>query len=89
MELEPYRDMDKMMQDRLDYQMWMMGAYVTKAVSVAVDNVLNGKKSRSKYLERPFSAEEEVEQDPMTEFNRFTAWVAVYNDNFKKQNGQG
>ena len=42
-ELEPYREMDKMQQERLDYQMWQMGAYVTKAVSVAVDNVLNGK----------------------------------------------
>ena len=89
-ELEPYRDMDEMQQKRLDYQMWQMGAYITKAVSVAVDNVLNGRKSRSKYFDKPFSAEEvDDKPDPKREFNRFCAWAAVYNENFKRQNGQG
>jgi hypothetical protein len=88
-ELEPYRDMDKMMQERLDYQMWMMGAYVTKAVSVAVDNVLNGRKSRSKYLDKPFMAEAEEENNPQRDFERFSAWATVFNEQFKKQNGQG
>ena len=89
-ELEPYRDMDEMQQKRLDYQMWQMGAYITKAVSVAVDNVLNGRKSRSKYFDKPFSAEEvDDKPNPEREFNRFCAWAAVYNENFKRQNGQG
>lgn len=88
-ELEPYREMDKMQQERLDYQMWQMGAYVTKAVSVAVDNVLNGKKSRSRYFDKPFSAEAEEKNDPKADFNRFVAWVAVYNENFKSKSGQG
>ncbi len=86
-ELEPYRDMDEMQQKRLDYQMWQMGAYVTKAVSVAVDNVLNGRKSHAKYFEKPFSAE--AEEDEASDFQRFAAWATVYNENFKRKNGQG
>lgn len=88
-ELEPYRKMDEMQQKRQDYNMWLMGAYVTKAVSVAVDNVLNGRKSRSRYFEKPFSAESEEENTPEKDFQRFSAWAVVFNEQFKKQNGQG
>ncbi len=88
-ELEPYRDMDKMQQERIDYQMWQMGAYITKAVSVAVDNVLNGRKARSRYFEKPFSAEIEEENTPEKDFQRFSAWATVFNEQFKRRNGQG
>lgn len=91
-ELEPYRKMDEMQQERLDNQMWMMGAYVTHAVGVAVSNALNGKKSRAKYLSEPFSVTEkrERERTPEDDLLRFSAWVAVYNDNFiRTHGGQG
>lgn len=90
-ELEPYRKMDEMQQERLDYNMWLMGAYVSNAVSVAVSNALNGKKSKAKYLSEPFSAAEKREQErtPMDDFNRFAAWAVVYNENFKRRQGLG
>ena len=42
-ELEPYRDMDEMQQKRLDYQMWQMGAYITKATAVATKKFAHSK----------------------------------------------
>ena len=88
-ELEPYRKMDEMQQQRLDQQMWMMGAYVTNAVSVAVSNALNGKKSRAKYLSEPFMMSEKREREltPEQELLRFQAWAVVYNENFKRSHG--
>ena len=89
-ELEPYRTMDAMMQERRDYDMWLMGAYVTNAVGVAVSNALNGKKSHAKYLDKPFSAmAEEEANDPESDFKKFSAWAIVFNENFKGRNGQG
>ena len=89
-ELEPYRKMDEMRQERLDSNMWLMGLYVTNAVSVAVSNSLNGKKSRAKYLSEPILRTEkrEAEKTPMDDFNRFAAWAVVYNENFKSKNRQ-
>lgn len=90
-ELEPYRKMDEMQQERLDYNMWMMGAYITNAVGVAVSNALAGKKSRAKYLKEPFSASERRQREttPADDFKKFSAWAVVYNENFKSKNGQG
>lgn len=90
-ELDPYRKMDEMQQKRIDHQMWRMGAYVTNAVGVAVSNALNGRKSKAKYLEQPFSMMETEEQqhDPASDFLKFTAWATVYNENFKAKNRQG
>lgn len=36
-----------------DEQMWIMGMYVESAVQVAVERNLAGKKSKSKYIEKP------------------------------------
>ena len=85
-ELEPYRKMDEMQQERQDYQMWLMGAYVTHAVGVAVSNALNGKKSKAHYLDKPFalSEKEERERTPEDDFLRFSAWAVVYNENFRR-----
>ena len=91
-ELEPYRKMDEMQQERLDYHMWMMGVYVTQAVGVGVNNAINGKKSKAKYLDKPFSMVEREERERTSEddFNRFSAWAVVYNENFiKTHKGQG
>lgn len=48
----------KLRQDMRDEQMWFMGKYVEIAVEVAIDHALNGRKARSKYLEKPFMQEE-------------------------------
>lgn len=89
-ELEPYRKMDEMQQERLDSNMWLMGLYVTNAVGVAVSNALNGKKSKAKYLSEPILRTEkrESERTAMDDFNRFAAWAVVYNENFKSRNRQ-
>lgn len=91
LDLDPYRKMDIIQQERLDYDMWLMGAYITNAVSVAVSNALGGKKSRAKYLDKPFMAmvNKETHRDPKDDFNKFTAWAVVFNENFKNTNGQG
>ena len=83
--------MEEMRQERVDYEMWIMGMYITNAVGVAVSNALNGKKSKAKYLKEPILKTErrERERTPEDDFLQFTAWVAVYNDNFKRKNGQG
>ena len=81
--------MDEMQQERQDYQMWMMGAYVTHAVGVAVSNALNGRKSKAKYLSEPFSLSEKKERErtPKDDLIKFSAWAAVYNENFRRKHG--
>lgn len=37
-----------------DEKAWIMGNYVLHAVSTALDNCLQGKKSKAKYLDKPF-----------------------------------
>lgn len=83
--------MGEMREEQLDYHMWLMGLYVTNAVSVAVSNALNGKKSRARYLSEPIlrSGKREKERSPEEDFTRFAAWAVVYNENFRKKNGQG
>lgn len=82
--------MDEMKQERLDSNMWLMGLYVTNAVSVAVSNALNGKKSKAKYLKEPILQTEKRQQEstPKDDFNKFCAWAVVYNENFKSKNRQ-
>lgn len=40
-----------------DEEMWCMGKYVGIAVSVAMDHAFNGRKSNSKYPDKPFMQE--------------------------------
>lgn len=42
----------------IDYLNWLLGAYINNAVTVAIDHAFNGRKARSKYLEKPFMPEE-------------------------------
>jgi hypothetical protein len=86
-EMEPYRKMDKLRLERNDYEMWVMGMYVTNAVTVAVSNALGGRKSKAKYLDKPILSTEQEEYDPELELRRFEAWAAVYNENFKAKQG--
>jgi hypothetical protein len=86
-EMEPYRKMDKLRLERNDYEMWVMGMYVTNAVTVAVSNALGGRKSKAKYLDKPILSAEQEEYDPELELRRFEAWAAVYNEIFKAKQG--
>lgn len=83
--------MDEMQIERLDNNMWLMGLYVTNAVSVAVSNALNGKKSRARYLSEPILRKERLERErtPEDDFEHFAAWAVVFNENFKSRNRQG
>lgn len=51
--LKPYMKAFDIKKDLQDEQMWYMGAYVYNATVTAIDNVLNGRKSRAKYIEKP------------------------------------
>ena len=51
--LHPYIEADKMKQEKRDTEMWRMGMYVQNAVAVAVDKVLNGRKSVLEYMDKP------------------------------------
>ena len=51
--LHPYIEADKMKQENRDAEMWRMGMYVQNAVAVAVDKVLNGRKSVLEYMDKP------------------------------------
>ena len=90
-ELRPYRKMDEMCEQRIDYHNWLLGQYVMSAVQTAVSGVLAGRKSRAKYIEAPLfqQVKEEKKPDPKADFNRFSAWAVVYNENFKAKRGQG
>jgi len=51
--LQTYIKAYKERANELDAIMWNMGVYVQRAVMVGVDSVLNGRKSRAKYFEKP------------------------------------
>ena len=51
--LHPYIEADKLKQEKRDAEMWRMGMYVQNAVAVAVDKVLNGRKSVLEYMDKP------------------------------------
>ena len=51
--LHPYIEADKIRQENRDAEMWRMGMYVQNAVAVAIDKVLNGRKSVLEYMDKP------------------------------------
>lgn len=64
--LHPYLEAEKLIQEKRDAEMWRMGMYVYNAVQAAVDNVINGRKSQAKYMDKPLleqykEAKQEVE----------------------------
>ena len=64
--LHPYLEAEKLIQEKRDAEMWRMGTYVYNAVRTAVDNVLGGRKSQAKYMDKPLleqykEAKQEVE----------------------------
>lgn len=69
-----------------DYLSWIFGQYTLSAVSVAVEHILNGKKAKSKYFEKPLLAEviedsmltqEEIDERAMKkELLAMEQWIA-------------
>lgn len=55
--LYPYLEADKRKQEKRDLEMWRMGFYVQNAVAVAIDKVLNGRKSTLEYMDKPLLAQ--------------------------------
>lgn len=51
--MKAYEDAFALSQKLIDRNSWNMGNYMTNAVTVALDHAFNGKKAKSKYLEKP------------------------------------
>lgn len=54
-DLECYVEAEKLSQKRKDVEQWQMGMYNMSAMSVAVSRALSGRKSKAKYMDKPFS----------------------------------
>lgn len=76
-DLQPYFDAEKMKQERIDYNQWMMGMYVLDAVHVAVSKCLVGNKSRAEYFDAPIS--QQKEKKALTDAEKFEMWVSAFN----------
>lgn len=89
--LHPYLEAEKLMQEKRDTEMWRMGMYVYDAVHAAVDNVLNGRKSQAKYMDKPLleqykEAKQEVElteEDEMKQVEAFFLSLETLSTNAK------
>lgn len=77
--------------------MWTMGKYIFSAVQTATDHCLNGRKARSKYVEKPFMqlAEEQRildEEQLQKQREAFVSKLLIMKSNFdlnhKKKDGQ-
>ena len=93
-EIKPYVEAEKIRLRSQDRNNYYLGAYVYHAVAVAVENVLNGRKSKLKYLEKPFTEtqaeEKEMDEDTkrtMTEqlFHNLEIMQMNYERNHKSQ----
>lgn len=63
----------RMKQRMQDEQMWLMGMYIQSAVSVAVEHNLQGRKAKSKYIEKPFLQQDGSEDMKNPESNETVA----------------
>ena len=85
------QDIKRKMQDE---SMWLMGQYVLSAVSVSVDHCLNGKKAKSKYVEKPFLLNSNSEKVEMSEKElqkqreMFVAMLNIKKANFELNNNK-
>ena len=60
--LKAFYDAEKIKRINFDTQMWFMGQYVKSAVGTAVEHCLAGRKAQSKYVEKPFLMQAEINQ---------------------------
>ena len=69
--LEAFYESHKLHRQQEDYSMYLMGIYVQKAVGVAVEHCLNGRKAKSEYFKKPILSElDEAEYtDRLAEFD--------------------
>lgn len=89
--LHPYLEAEKLIQEKRDAEMWRMGMYVYNAVQAAVDNVVNGRKSQAKYMDKPLleqykEAHQEValtEEDEMKQVEAFFLSLETLSTNAK------
>ena len=60
-DLSPYIEAYKLRMKERDTCYWVEGRYTYMAVSAAIQEALNGRKSRVKYPEKPFSMENSID----------------------------
>lgn len=78
--LKPHIKAQKLRNEVDDERMWAMGAYVYRAVQAGVDGVLNGRKARAKYPEKPFHEEGgNVSGEDMTERDKIEKTKKLFN----------
>lgn len=65
-----------------------VGNYGLSALCMAIDHVLNGKKAKSKYIEKPIRifelTEKEKEQEAVKARQAFMAWAGMAEKKYKK-----
>lgn len=68
-ELKPFVEAERLEMIRRDEDMYVMGIYVQKAVAVAVEGCLAGRKAKGKYFDKPLRAdiEESVKEEKLSE----------------------
>ena len=54
-EIEPYIKLYDLEERKKDEQAWLQGRYVYDATLVAIDNAFGGRKSKARYVEKPFT----------------------------------
>lgn len=64
-----------------------VGTYVLSALTTAIDGVLNGKKSKAKYIEKPIRlfelTEKEKEEEQRKAREAFLAWANLTKSKYK------
>lgn len=66
-DLRPYEQAYRLEKQKNDSDAWLMfGAYGISALTVAIDRCLNGRKARSKYIEKPIMQELEEKNKPLS-----------------------
>lgn len=67
-DLQPYAQAYRLENQKKDNDAWaMFGSYGISALTVAIDRCLNGRKARSKYIEKPIMQELEEKNKPLSE----------------------
>jgi len=83
---------EKAWKDEQEYQNEMMylfwGNYGLSALFTAIDNVLNGKKAKAKYIDEPIKlfemTDKEKELEKENAIARFMGWAKATKNNIKK-----
>ncbi len=67
-DLRPYEQAYRLEKQKNDNDAWLtFGTYGISALTVAIDRCLNGRKARSKYIEKPIMQELEEKNKPLSE----------------------